>query len=113
MKKYRKKLAGICAVTVVYMMMAVIPAAAQEEVYSESGVSYEESIYAQDEVESGGLIDPGIPGPTTPEPEQTKPMPEPTKPTPESTKPTPEQTKPTPKPTPEQTTPEQTTPEQT
>ncbi len=109
MKKYRKKLAGICAVTVVYMMMAVIPAAAQEEVYSESGVSYEESIYAQDEVESGGLIDPGIPGPTTPEPEQTKPTPEPTKPTPEPTKPTPEQTKPTPKPTPEQTTPVQTT----
>ncbi len=123
MKKYRKRLISMWIGIAVSAVTVFVPVTASEELV-ESG---EERLYEEDEsiqgevIESGELVEPGIPATTPTKPEQTKPVqttPEQTTPeqtTPEQTKPvqtTPEQTKPV-QTTPEQTTPIQTTPEQT
>ena len=121
MRKYRKKLIGIWIGIAVSAATVFVPVTASGTESGEEKLYEDESLIEGEVIESGALVEPGVPATTQTTPEQTTPeqtTPEQTKPeqtTPEQTKPeqtTPEQTTPI-QTTPEQTTPIQTTPEQT
>ena len=101
MRKYRKKLIGIWIGIAVSAATVFVPVTASGTESGEEKLYEDESLIEGEVIESGALVEPGVPATTQTTPEQTTPE----QTTPEQT--TPEQTKP------EQTTPEQTTPIQT